>query len=243
VKTIEVNFKAPERNFNQGEIAKGQTFNQGNALRMNKVVMIDFPVWTSAPSFDDLARAYPAKAGSEEGYSVVQCHVHSDGVLSGCGVIKEAPEKHDFGKAALALAPHFRIEPRLAQGHGGTPLVVNIPMRFPPREEIAQRTVMAPAWINGFDQKQVPKLFPPEAAASGLTTGRGVARCTVAADGRLTDCAPEPGAPDGLGFSEAAVKLASAMKMNLWSADAEPVEGGVIHIPIRLNLKPDVKAQ
>jgi hypothetical protein len=33
------------------------------------------------------------------------------------------------------------------------------------------------------------------------------------------------------------VKLASAMRMNLWSADGAPVEGGVIHIPIRLNLK------
>jgi len=27
------------------------------------------------------------------------------------------------------------------------------------------------------------------------------------------------------------------MKMNLWSADGAPVEGGVVHIPIRLNLK------
>ena len=48
---------------------------------------------------------------------------------------------------------------------------------------------------------------------------------------------PEPGAPDGQGFSEAAVKLAATMKMNLWSADGAPVQGGVVHIPIRLNLK------
>jgi hypothetical protein len=27
------------------------------------------------------------------------------------------------------------------------------------------------------------------------------------------------------------------MKMNLWSSDGAPVEGGVVHIPIRLNLK------
>ncbi len=50
--------------------------------------------------------------------------------------------------------------------------------------------------------------------------------------------APEAGDPDGLGFSEAAAKLASTMRMNLWSADGAPVEGGVVHIPIRLNLKP-----
>jgi hypothetical protein len=32
------------------------------------------------------------------------------------------------------------------------------------------------------------------------------------------------------------------MKMNLWSADGAPVEGGVVHGPIRLNLKADAKA-
>jgi hypothetical protein len=31
--------------------------------------------------------------------------------------------------------------------------------------------------------------------------------------------------------------LASKMRMNLWSADGAPVGGGVVHIPIRLNLK------
>ena len=68
-------------------------------------------------------------------------------------------------------------------------------------------------------------------------TCRGVARCTVGPDGAMSDCVPEPGEPDGLGFSEAAAKLASAMRMNLWSADGAPVQGGVVHIPIRLNLK------
>jgi hypothetical protein len=53
----------------------------------------------------------------------------------------------------------------------------------------------------------------------------------------MSACAPETGEPDGLGFSEAAAKLATGMRMNLWSADAAPVEGGVVHIPIRLNLK------
>jgi hypothetical protein len=87
------------------------------------------------------------------------------------------------------------------------------------------------------DPRATPKVFPPEAAAGGLTTGRGVARCTVAADGSMASCAPEPGEPDGVGFSEAAATLASKMRMNLWSADGAPVGGGVIHIPIRLNLK------
>ena len=77
---------------------------------------------------------------------------------------------------------------------------------------------------------------PPEAVAKGLKTGRGVARCVVAPDGALTGCTPAPGDPDGVGFSEAAVKLAASMRMNPWTADGGPVDGAVIRLPIRFNL-------
>ena len=59
----------------------------------------------------------------------------------------------------------------------------------------------------------------------------------MAADGSLTACAPDSAEPDGLGFSEAVVRLASQMKMHLGSADAAPVEKGVVKVAIRLNLK------
>jgi protein TonB len=114
---------------------------------------------------------------------------------------------------------------------------VDIPIRFQPPGDTGERTVAAPTWVASFDPDTTPKLFPPEAAAKGLTTGRGVARCVVAADGTLTDCSPETGDPDGLGFSEVAVKLASTMKMNPWTADGRPVDGAVFRIAIRLNLK------
>ena len=113
---------------------------------------------------------------------------------------------------------------------------MDVPVRFPSRLELVDRTVMAPSWLIGSSTpRPPPKLFPLEAVAQGLTTGRGVARCTVGPDGVLTACVPEPGDPDGLGFSEAAAKLAGGMKMNLWSNDDAPVEGGVVHVPVRLN--------
>ena len=218
----------------------------GNPLAMRKVTMVDDPVWAAAPGFDDLAAAYPAAGHGVEGYVAAHCRVDRTGARAGllqqCQAIKEAPHDQGFAKAALALTPKFRIEPAaLARAPSSAQLWVDVPIRLPPPAQIADRTVMAPIWVASFDPRATPKLFPPEAVASGLTTGRGVARCEVAADGALTACAPEPGDPDGLGFSEAAVKLASAMKMNLWSADGAPVEGGVIRIPIRLNLKPESK--
>jgi len=215
----------------------------GNPLAMRAVTMLDNPVWMATASFDDLARAYPQKGGGLEGYAAAHCEVVRSGPAMGklrqCQVIKEAPSGRDFGRAALSLAAKFRLAPTaLAEAPRSTaPIWVDIPIRFAPPESSGEHTVMSPSWVQAFDVRAAPKLFPPEAVAAGLTTGRGVTRCLVGSDGSLTGCAPEPGDPDGLGFSEAAAKLASTMKMNLWAADGAPVAGGVVHIPIRLNLK------
>ena len=245
MRTIALTFKAPDTRLDLGNqgIGRGGLIDAskmsltGNPLQMRAVTMLDAPVWSAAADFDDLARAYPAKAGGIEGYAVAHCRVLRSGVLDTCQLIKETPEHQGFGAAALSLTPKFKVAPGLAAAPHRDALWVDVPIRFPPPAELAERTVMAPMWLVGLDPRTTPKLFPPEAVASGLTTGRGVARCTVGADGVMTACAPERGEPDGLGFSEAAAKLASGMKINLWSADGAPVEGGVIHIPVRLNLK------
>ncbi|HEX2817007.1 MAG TPA: hypothetical protein VHN39_11460, partial [Phenylobacterium sp.] len=174
---------------------------------------------------------------SVEGYAVAHCAVQRSGALSGCQVIKEEPERRDFGRAATKLVEtKFKVAPQLAAAAHSSALWVDVPIRLPPPAQ-TDRTVMAPAWLTGVDARTTPTVFPPEAVASGLTTGRGIARCVVGADGVLANCAPESAEPAGLGFAEAAAKLATGMKMNLWTYDAAPVEGGVVHVPVRLNLK------
>lgn len=249
-KTIAIGFRAPDSQISGQQIAENLamnakapdvsqiTFGNNNPIAMRDVTMLDRPVWAQAASFDDLARAYPAKGGGVEGYAVDHCMVRRTGLLDNCQIIKVEPQGRGFDQAALSLAPKFRVIPELATTRQRAPVWVDIAIRLPPPDQLKDRTVMAPLWLTGVDPNATPKVFPPEAAAQGLTTGRGVTRCTIAADGTLAACVPEPGDPDGLGFSEAAAKLASRMKMNLWSADAAPVEGGVVHIPIRLNLKP-----
>ncbi len=251
--TVNVGFKAPGTELDSDGTAAATAANtmgaapvdtgslRGNRLEMHPVVMIDNPVWAAAASFDDLARAYPAKAGGAEGYVVYHCQVdrsgRNAGALHGCQIIKEAPTGKGFDQAALSLMPKFRLLPAaLARAPAGPPLWVDVPVRFAPAT-FADRTVSAPVWLRDHAAPAPPVVYPKEAAAQGVTSGRGMARCTVAADGTLSACAPEAAEPDGLGFSEAAVKLASAMRINLWSADGVPVEGGVVHVPIRLNLK------
>lgn len=256
VMSINVGFRAPKKDAvgtwgTQAQVRSTTDFKNmaraaqsiaGNPLAMRAVTMLDNPVWAEAAGFEDLALAYPAKGGGVEGYAAAHCMVERSGAQAGglrhCQIIKETPREAGFGAAALSLTSQFRVATAsLAKAPRGAPVWVDIPIRLPPPARIADRTVMAPVWIVSMDPNARPKVFPPEAQDSGVTAGRGVARCTVGPDGSMTACVPEPGEPDGLGFSEAAAKLASTMKMNLWSADGAPVEGGVVHIPIRLNLK------
>jgi hypothetical protein len=204
---------------------------------MRRVNELDEPVWTQAASFDDLAAAYPAKGGGVDGYAVARCAVARTGAMDGCQLMKEMPDGHGFGLAVLQLAKaKFRVSRELASPFRRYPVIVDVAVRFQPPARL-DRTVMAPVWLVRVDPKAAPQVFPLEAVAAGRTSGLGVTKCTVSADGSLMGCTPEPGDPDGLGFSEAAAKLASGLKMNLWGSDAAPVVGGVVHVPIRLNLK------
>ena len=230
-----IGFQTPTNTIGSNLGARSVSLN-GTRPEMRAVIMLDHPIWAQAASFDDVAHAYPPNGGGMEGYAVAHCHVERSGALSGCEVRREIPENHGFGKAAVSLAGRFRVTPESARRPTRDPLWVDIPIRFPAPGSAQERTVDSPTWVAGFDPEKVLKLFPPEAAAQGVTTGRGVAHCVVAPDGALTGCTPMPGDPAGLGFSEAAVKLASAMRMNPWSADGGPVDGAIVNIPIRLNL-------
>jgi TonB family protein len=207
-----------------------------NPVAMRRLTMIDTPAWVSAPTFDDLAAAYPAAGGGVEGYVVAHCGVKPTGVLMGCAAVKETPVRHDFAKAALSLIPQFRVSPEaLAQAPHGAPLEVDVPIRFPPPGEATDRTIRAPVWLAGYDPATLMQQFPAQVATRKNSPG-AIVQCQVGADGALTGCRIELTSPDGIDFDEAAVKLASRAKMNLWSAEAGPVQGGVVHLPVRIGM-------
>jgi TonB family protein len=255
VMSIAVEFRAPDANIDwgsgrsggsEGESGGGRSgvgANQpsifgGPPLAGKAVSILNNPIWASAVSWSDVAQAYPAAGGGAEGYAVAHCEVLRGGDLRNCEPIKEDPDKRGFGKAAVRLATRFRVTPEWSVAPNHADLWVDVPFRFPPSSTAGTRTVSSPYWVSGFNPDQVLKVYPPEAAAKGVTNGYGVAKCVVAVDGTLTDCAPQPADPDGLGFSEAAVRLASTMRMNPWTTDGAPAEGAVVQIGVRLNLKP-----
>jgi TonB family protein len=176
-------------------------------------------------------------ARGAEGYVVAHCEVSHAGALASCQITKEDPDNRGFGQAALRLAKRFRVAPEWATAPHNADLWVDVPIRFPAPGAGSSREVTSPYWVEGFDPDAALQVFPKEAADKGLTSGYGVARCVAAQNGSLTACQPQPGDPDGLGFSEAAVKLAATMRMNPWQRDGEPVDGAVVEVGVRLNLK------
>jgi TonB family protein len=205
---------------------------------IQKVTMVSEPIWEKAPSFADMAAAWPSGAKAEFGHVSMRCGFTNDGLLENCLTISETPGGQGFGKAArTVVARHFQLrmtpeKPEISQAY------VNLPIRFtnPNINPTAPRTIIEPKWITRVDPAKIIKIYPDAAVKAGVTSGRGVADCLVAPDGGLTDCRPAPATPEGLGFSEAAVQVASVMVMNPWSDGGGPVDGVRIKLPVRFNL-------
>jgi TonB family protein len=257
-KTIAVEFKRKEIDTNVRQVANGMAApgpmkpedgasdhstpryeNNGsgvaifhNPVQTRRVTLMDSRSWASAPGFDELAAAYPAEGGGIEGYAVAHCKMDLTGALNHCMAAKEFPTGHGFGKAAVALAPRFRVSAAvMASAPKGAPVEADVPIRFPPPGEAKDHTVRAPVWAAGYDLPTLLHDFNPPGARP--TSPGSQVKCQVAGDGALTACETELTSPDGLAYDRAAVELASKLRMTLWSAEAGPVTGGVVHIVIK----------
>ena len=193
-------------------------------------------VWARTPSFEEMAAAWPADRQEETAIVVLRCAMRRSGDLGQCTPLNEADKA--MAKAAQGLSERFqvRLPPGKAPRGRRADLIVSIQLINPANAGAAERLVKVPDWTVYPDTRAVQAVYPDQAAGAGVRAGRGVADCLVAADGTLTDCRMTGERPDGLGFGEAALRVAGQMKMNLWSGDGRPTTGARIRLPIEFNL-------
>jgi hypothetical protein len=191
-------------------------------------------VWLAAPTYSDVAAAYPAKARASKaaGRATLYCNFVSDGRLTACDVVAEEPRGMGFGAAARKLAPLFRSPTELGDGKGLIGASLQLPFTFDPTMlGPGQAAVGKPQWkgLPAFEDVQTAFASTPK----NVGTVRVVLSCTVQQGGYVSECKPDTQSPAGQGFGAAAVALAAKFRLSTWSNDGLPVVGGTVRIPIR----------
>lgn len=98
----------------------------------SKPAIITNPDWVERPSAEDLAEHYPdlAQALLIPGRATISCKVTPQGSLQGCRSVGESPQDLGFGRAAVAMSPHFKMRPMTVNGQAVEGGEVRIPIRF-----------------------------------------------------------------------------------------------------------------
>lgn len=90
------------------------------------------PDWLRRPDGADLASYVPREAvrAGVSGRVVMSCIVDAGGALNDCLVESEEPPGYDFGAAALAMAPLYRMRPQTVNGRPVEETQISLPIQW-----------------------------------------------------------------------------------------------------------------
>lgn len=197
--------------------------------------MVQRVAWEEAPSFADVAAAYPEKARTERLAGTVSlfCRLDGEGGLNNCRTVVQRPPDAGFEAAAKGLLKKFRSPLRFDDGSTVRGAYTTIVVTFSPRMlDPGEIVIGKPNWTAAPDGDQVAALYPPEAKAAKIG-GRVVLNCRVGRGGRLEACDVPSEEPAGKGFAGAARGLAEHLRLSLWTDEGLPTVGGRVNVPLR----------
>lgn len=202
-------------------------------------------VWNQAPSYADVAAAYPAKARASGtgGRVTLKCSLKGDGTLSSCSTLTEEPKGLGFAAAARSLLPKFVGPTQYADGNPIAGTLTQVPFVFATDMlEPNKRVVGKPTWAVLPSGTNMLAGYPSKAIDAGVKEARVVMICTAGAGGNLNDCRVTKEEPAGLGFAEAGLALSKSFRIRPWTDDGLPTIGGSITVPIRYQLPAETPA-
>ncbi len=189
--------------------------------------------WPEAPTYAEVAAAYPAKARAARigGRATVNCSLDKASRLTSCDTALEEPKGQGFGAAAKVLAKRFRA---VSIDRNGKPIagaMVAVPFMFDPAMLSGGEPVVGrPNWVAIPTTDQI-------VAALGKTdrpgTSRVVLKCIVQEGGGVSACSVESESPSGAGLGQAALTLAPSFRLSTWTEEGLPIVGGTVRIPLR----------
>lgn len=192
--------------------------------------------WLNAPTYTQVAAAYPAKARDKKigGRAVMTCELNANGRLKGCNSLSSQPTGMNVGDAAKTLASYF-VGPTTIQGTSTKGMRTQITIIFSPEMLSAGEPMIGkPEWVTLPTQEQLSAAMPTDQGSTGTIRIR--LNCLVVADGKVDDCKVQSEDPPGKGLGIKALELAKYFQLTIWSQEGLPTVGGRITIPLRYEL-------
>jgi TonB family protein len=194
--------------------------------------------WIDAPSYADVAAAYPEKARAKGigGHVSLNCTLKADGHLRFCDKILAEPEGQGFDAAAKQLALKF-VAPSTVDGKTVKGMITQVAFSFTPTMLTdAEPEIGKPHWTLLPTGEQMVSALPSDRKDAQPMTVRVRLDCLVVAGGKVDDCKVVSEAPANQGFGVAALSSAKYFEVSIWSEDGLPTVGGRVFIPIRYEL-------
>lgn len=216
------------------------TPDQGSHFNSTPVVLD--PPWIRVPTQSAVDAAWPkAAAGTPSGQAALRCFLGKTGQLRSCEVISETPRGKGFGRAAQDLSKLFQVSVA-PDDKGLRDYRVDIPFRFRDPSLPVTRKLTKPRWIATLTPEGMALIYPEAALKAKVMSGKASATCIVTAEGTLSACEAAGEVPAGLDFGAAAIKAASAMRMNPWTKEGDSLDGLKVTVPFQFSFADDAPA-